>query len=242
MAQFKEMLLTPGVKGRSGRKIVPKALVIHWTANLNARADAVANRNYFNSGVAASAHYIVDDHQIVQCIPEDEMAYHVGAKTYKPAALQKLSSYPNNCTLGIEMCVNADGDFTKTYQNTVELATDILKGHGWGVDRLWRHYDVTGKDCPRYFVDDATARQFGFVGAATGWEQFRKDVGSLLISKEVFALFNDIQGHWASASIERLEKLGIVKGDDKGNFNPDKPITRAETAVLIDRLLKLLGR
>lgn len=140
------------------------------------------------------------------------------------------------------MCVNADGYFHKTYENTVNLAADILRRHGWGVDRLWRHYDVTGKDCPRYFVNDATAKHFGFPSAQAGWEQFRKDVGSLLISKEVFVLFNDIQGHWASASIERLEKLGIIKGDDKGNFNPDKPITRAETAVLIDRLLKLLGR
>ncbi|MDI3311394.1 MAG: N-acetylmuramoyl-L-alanine amidase [Thermoanaerobacterium sp.] len=242
MAQFKEMLLTPGVKGRPGKHISPKALVIHWTANLNRGANAIANRNYFNSGVAASAHYIVDDHQVVRCLPEDEMAYHVGAYHYTERALAELSSYPNNCTLGIEMCVNADGDFHKTYENTVNLAADILRRHGWGVDRLWRHYDVTGKDCPRYFVNDATAKHFGFPSAQAGWEQFKKDVGSLLISKEVSALFNDIQGHWASASIERLEKLGIVKGDDKGNFNPDKPITRAETVVLLDRLLKLLGR
>lgn len=242
--EFRQMLLTPEQGGRPGRKIVAKAVVIHWTANANSGANAVANRNYFENHPQnkVSAHYIVDDHQVVQCLPEDEMGYHVGATSYKPSALQQLSSYPNDCTIGIEMCVNRDGDFNKTYRNAVALAANICHRHGWGVDRLWRHYDVTGKDCPRYFVDDATARQFGFVGAATGWEQFRKDVGSLLISKEVFALFNDIQGHWASASIERLEKLGIVKGDDKGNFNPDKPITRAETAVLIDRLLKLLGR
>jgi len=162
MAQFKEMLLTPGVKGRPGKNISPKALVIHWTANTGRGADAVANRNYFNSGVAASAHYIVDDHQVVQCLPENEMAYHVGAKQYKSDAVQKLSSYPNNCTIGIEMCVNADGDFKKTYQNTIELAVDILKRHRWGIDRLWRHYDVTGKDCPRYFVNDNTDKTIWF--------------------------------------------------------------------------------
>lgn len=244
VVQFKQMLLTPGRGGRPGVKITPKALVIHWTANMNKGADAVANRNYFENHPEnkVSAHYIVDDKQIIQCIPENEMAYHVGARQYKFDAVQKLSSYPNNCTIGIEMCVNADGDFKKTYQNTVELAADILKRYGWGVDRLWRHYDVTGKDCPKFFVDDVTAKRFGFTSARAGWEQFRKDVEHLLLAKEVLALFKDIQNHWAKESIERLGKLGIIKGDEQGNFNPDKPITRAEVAVIISRLLKLLGR
>jgi N-acetylmuramoyl-L-alanine amidase CwlA len=62
---------------------------------------------------------IVDDHSIIFCVPELEMAYHVGAKTYQTRAVQLLSKYPNDCTIGIEMCVNADGDFKATYKNTV---------------------------------------------------------------------------------------------------------------------------
>jgi len=70
---------------------------------------------------------------------------------------------------------------------------------------------------------------------------FQEIVQKVLI-KEVLSMFKDIQGHWAQADIEHLAQLGLVRGDEQGNFMPDKPITRAEVAVIISRLLKLLGR
>ncbi|WP_431809873.1 N-acetylmuramoyl-L-alanine amidase [Brevibacillus agri] len=178
--QITDMLLT-NRNARPGTRITPRGLVIHWTANEGKGANAVANRNYFNKpNTEASAHYIVDDKQIVRCLPETEMGYHVGAKSYKPDALKQLSSYPNNCTIGIEMCVNSDGDFKAMYQRTVELAADILKRYGWGVDRLWRHFDITGKNCPAYFVSDDFARRFTCLTAAQAWGKFKADVQKLL--------------------------------------------------------------
>lgn len=175
-----DMLLT-NKTARPGTKITPKGVVIHWTANEGKGANAVANRNYFNKPTTeASTQYIVDDTQIIRCLPENEMGYHVGAKTYKPDALKQLSSYPNNCTIGIEMCVNADGDFKAMYQNTLELAADILKRYGWGVDHLWRHFDITGKNCPAYFVGDDYARRFTGLTAAQAWAKFKDDVQKLL--------------------------------------------------------------
>lgn len=178
--QITEMLLT-NPTARPGTKIVPKGLVIHWTANEKKGADAVANRNYFNKPTTeASAHYIVDDRQIIRCLPETEMGYHVGAKSYKPEALQKLSAYPNDCTIGIEMCVNADGSFTKMYEQTVALAAELLKRYGWAVDKLWRHYDITGKNCPAFFVDERTAQAYFGKNPQAAWESFKQDVHRLL--------------------------------------------------------------
>jgi N-acetylmuramoyl-L-alanine amidase len=178
--QIVDMLLT-NKNARPGTKITPRGLVIHWTANEGKGADAVANRNYFNKPTTeASAHYIVDDKQIVRCLPENEMGYHVGAKQYKPEAVARLSGYPNNCTIGLEMCVNADGNFQETYRRTVELAADILKRYGWGVDRLWRHFDITGKNCPAYFVSDDFARKYTGLTAAQAWAKFKEDVKKLL--------------------------------------------------------------
>ena len=178
MYELRQMLLDRAARGRPEKKISPKGLVFHWTANTNKGADADNNRNYFNnSGVAASAHYVVDDHQVVQCLPENEMAYHVGARRYTTQAIEKLSGYPNDCTIGIEICVNCDGDFQKTMENTVALAADICKKHGWTKDNLWRHYDITEKDCPKFFVTDATARAFGFSSAKAGWEEFKNMIG-----------------------------------------------------------------
>ncbi|MED4749969.1 N-acetylmuramoyl-L-alanine amidase [Brevibacillus choshinensis] len=175
------MLIT-NKTARPGTRITPRGLVIHWTANEGKGANAVANRNYFNKPTTeASAHYCVDDQQIIRCLPENEMGYHVGAKSYKPEALKGLSPYPNNCTIGIEMCVNSDGDFKKMFQNTLELAADILKRYGWSVDRLWRHFDITGKNCPAYFVTDSFAKRFtGRLSAEQAWAKFKEDVQKLL--------------------------------------------------------------
>jgi len=237
-----EMFLTSGRGGRPGRKITPKAVVIHWTANTNPGANAVANRNYFENHPQnkVSAHYIVDDHQVVQCLPEDEMGYHVGARNYRQEALKFLSSYPNNCTIGIEICVNSDADFSKTYYNAVALTADILRRHGWDAGRLWRHYDVTGKDCPRFFVNDATARSFGFPSAAGGWAQFKQDVSQALRGEVNDGMFKDMAGHWAEGSIEEAAKLGLVSGKGDGTFAPDENMTRAQGTVVVLRAYKNL--
>jgi len=217
--EIRKMLLTSGQGGRPGKKVTPKGLVIHWTANENPKADAVANRNYFENHPQnkVSAHYIVDDCQVVQCLPEDELGYHVGAKQYKPAALERLSSYPNDCTIGIEICVNRDGNFSKTYQNSVALAADILHRRGWGADRLWRHFDITGKDCPRFFVDNGTAIFYGFSSASAGWDRFKTDV--------VIALVNLQQGNNRVETAKEVEVVAegirlIIKGKE---MKPDVP-------------------
>jgi len=240
--KFIKMLLTPGRGGRPGLKISPKAVVIHWTANTNRGANAVANRNYFENHPQnkVSAHYIVDDNQIVQCLPEDEMGYHVGAYQYQPKALELLSSYPNNCTIGIEMCVNEDSDFSQTYRNTVALAADILRRYGWGVDRLWRHYDITWKDCPRYFVNDEAARVYGFSSASGGWERFKADVQQALKEEVYDGMFRDMAGHWAERDVEEAAGLGLVAGKGDGTFAPDEVMTRAQGVVVTLRAYKKL--
>lgn len=162
MVNITDMLLTN--HNRPKVKIVKlKGIVIHWTANTAPGADAVANRNYFNStGNYASAHYIVDDKQIIRCIPDDEIGYHVGARQYTELGrgIKEQGYSPNYFLIGIEMCVNSDGDWFKTYASTVELAAYLLKKHNLTVDDIYRHYDITGKDCPRMMLDEASWREF----------------------------------------------------------------------------------
>ncbi|SKA90586.1 SH3 domain-containing protein [Caloramator quimbayensis] len=170
MLPIKVMLLTN--KNRPKIKLKKlKGIVIHWTANTGKGADALANRNYFNStDRAASAHFIVDDHQIIQCILEDEVAFHVGANKYRSAGekIREGSFGPNYFLLGIEMCVNSDGNFNKTYENTVELAAYLLKKHKLSINDLYRHYDITGKDCPKMLIDE------------NQWQKFKNDVNKIL--------------------------------------------------------------
>jgi N-acetylmuramoyl-L-alanine amidase len=159
-------LLTVNPFSRPGRKLDGvKALVVHWTAN--AGSTAKQNRNYFESlkGQSlndalvryASAHFIVGlSGEVIQCIPAEEMAYHAGAKTYTREALGRLGHYPNNCTIGIELChPSPDGHFnTETLQAAAELCFLLCVQFGLDSARdIWTHHGVTGKNCPKWFVD-----------------------------------------------------------------------------------------
>jgi N-acetylmuramoyl-L-alanine amidase len=140
-----------------------KGIAIHWVANPGSTAQG--NRNYFeslkdqvppNDNRFASAHYIIGlQGEIIQCVPDKEVCYHVGADTYTNEALRRLSSYPNNSTIGIELChPAANGKFTvETLKSCRELVSALLYTYGLTKDDIWRHYDVTKKVCPKYFVD-----------------------------------------------------------------------------------------
>lgn len=174
MFPIKQQFIT---KNRPFKKLKSlKGIIIHWTANLNKGANASANARYFDSDqfftdkngnkkkTYASAHFMVDDHQIIQCLPDDEVGYHVGAKVYKELVYLKLGvprgDTPNNYTLGIEMCVNADGDFNITRQQTIELTGHLLKKFGMTIHQVYRHFDITGKDCPKMMLEESIWQQF----------------------------------------------------------------------------------
>lgn len=73
-------------------------------------------------------------------------------------------------------------------------------------------------------------------------EQIKAGIGPN-IRQEVSALFKDVpDDHWAKGSIERVTQLGLLKGDPQGNFNPDAPLTRAQMAAILDRLLQMFGK
>ncbi len=180
MLAIKSDLLTkgrnrPALRDRSYYAIRElRGVIAHWTANTNAGAHAQANRNYFNNQTQryASAHYVVDDHSIIQCIPDNEVAYHVGANVYQQDGRRMYagspSLTPNFFVIGFEMCVNSDGDWNKTYHNSVELAAHLLRKHGFTTNDLYRHHDITGKDCPKMML------------TATSWGKFKSDVASAM--------------------------------------------------------------
>jgi N-acetylmuramoyl-L-alanine amidase CwlA len=169
MVQIIDMLLTNHNRPkRSLSKL--KGIVVHWTANTSAGADARANRNYFNTtSRSCSAHYIVDDHEIVRCIPDNEVAFHVGATSYTNFADSiREGQNPNNLLIGIEMCVNSDGDWNKTYFNTIDLIIDLFNKYNLTSDNLYRHYDITGKNCPAMMVD------------SSAWNKFKQDIYNVI--------------------------------------------------------------
>ena len=120
--EIKQALLTKNIYSRPGTKLSRvKKVVIHWVGNANSTAQA--NRNYFESlktkKIYASAHYIIGlEGEILQCIPENEIAYH--------------ATVANGYSIGIENChPRWDGKFNeKTYNSLIELCVDICKRNG----------------------------------------------------------------------------------------------------------------
>lgn len=131
-----------------------KGIAIHWTGNINVGAKAYNNANFFHQrvGTYGSAHYVLDEDTIYHVIPDNEMAYHVGATTYKT---KRFGTYPNNQLIGLEICFYLDGDWEKTYDHAVRFVAAICLKKGWNDPwkALIRHFDVTGKDCPLMMTD-----------------------------------------------------------------------------------------
>ena len=149
--------------GKESDKIT--GIVIHYTANPGSTAKQ--NRDYFN-GLAkthttkASSHFIVGlEGEIVQCVPTWEIAY--------------ASNERNKNTVSIECChPDESGVFNKeTYQSMVQLTAWLCEKFGLYENDVIRHYDVTGKNCPKYFVEDEEA-----------WDTFRLNIKKALESVE----------------------------------------------------------
>jgi N-acetylmuramoyl-L-alanine amidase CwlA len=175
--------ITPNEYSRSQEKIVKvKGVVIHWVANPNTSAQA--NRNFFNnrrSGNSGygSAHFVVGQvGEIIQCMPLEEVAYHVGSSTYTSEALSRLGDYPNEFTIGIECChIDWQGNMKDiTYDSVVDLTAYLLKEYGLTTKDIWTHQEVVGwKDCHRLFYknpnlyqkfkDDVARAMFGNVSS-----------------------------------------------------------------------------
>lgn len=152
-----------------------RGIITHWTANTSPKADAKAHRTYFNNVTNrfASAHYVIDDHTIIQCIPDNEVAFHVGDNptANRPDGLRLRGGSTltaNYFVIGFEMCVNSDGDWNKTYRNSVDLAAHLLHKYQFSTTDLYRHLDITGKACPQMMLQDAP------------WNAFKQDVGRAL--------------------------------------------------------------
>lgn len=137
-------------KARSGRPLEGlKGIVIHYVGNPG--TSARNNRDYFaQENTEVCSHYVVGlAGEIVQCLPLDERS--------------AASNHRNRDTISIEVChPDESGKFTPTtYTALVELTAWLCKAGDMPPEQVIRHYDVTGKLCPLYYVEhEGEWRQF----------------------------------------------------------------------------------
>ena len=143
-------------------------IVIHFTAN-DGDSDE-GNANYFAKPLErkASAHYFIDDDSVTKSVPDDYVAYSVGGTRYTDCVktgggrLYKIAV--NRNTLNIEMCDTVKDGTVKaqeaTLDNTAALVRKKMKQYNIDIDHVIRHFDVTGKHCPAYMMDEQAWAEF----------------------------------------------------------------------------------
>ena len=143
--------------------MVPECIVVHNTAN---DASAANEIKYMQSnGKEVSFHFAVDDKEVVQGIPLVRNAWHAG---------DGANGVGNRKGIGVEICYSKSGGdrFTDAEKNAAVFIASLLKTYGWGIDRVKKHQDFSGKYCPHRTLD-------------MGWDRFLRMVQGYVDGKTV---------------------------------------------------------
>ncbi len=177
-----------------GKRRQTQFLVIHYTAGDGDTAEN--NGMYFaREPVGASAHWFVDETTAVLSVPEDCTAWHCGAGVYLHPNCR------NGNSIAIELCSwkDAQGNYyipERTLENGQELVRKLMKKYGIPMERVLRHYDVTGKKCPAPLVE------------AGAWEEFLEGLMRYDTA--------DALPQWGRQTVDKLMEQGFLQGDGQG--------------------------
>ncbi len=190
-----------------GRRQHIKYIVVHYTAN---DGDTARNNgNYFSQpNRNASAHYFVDENEIIQSVKDTDTAWHCGAKSYKHELCR------NDNSIGIEMCSEKDdkGQYyinQATQNRTIKLIKVLMKQYNIPIENVLRHYDVTGKLCPEPFVRNQVQ-----------WLDFKKRISEQKKggADMIYNYMDENMPDWAKPTIQKLIDKGALKGNEKGEL------------------------
>jgi len=195
-------LIAPGADNRPGGSNPCKYITIHETGNAAKGADAAAHGAYLDSAAGeddlVSWHYTVDDHAIVQHLPDYETAYHAGDGKDGPG---------NTTSIGIEICVNAGGDFAQAQANAASLVRLLMEEHGIPIDRVVQHAHWNGKDCPKT-IRATTGAWEGFLALCRGKTAGVSELGAAADKLAAAGLINSPDywkgGVYSAANVQAL--------------------------------------
>lgn len=139
----------------------PEFITIHETANKKPGATAEMHRRFVHEGggdEGVSFHYVVDDKESIQLLPDDEVAWHAGDGSNGPG---------NRRSIAIELCVNGDGNYAQTIRNAVTLVKRLLAEFSLPVSKVVQHNHWSGKNCPMQLRSDGWNAFVAALGAST---------------------------------------------------------------------------
>lgn len=199
-------------------------IVVHDTGNTKVGAGAMNHYLYLeNATRSGSAHYYVDDKEIIQPIGDSTVAWAVGdAWANKHRTRTDVTNYNS---LSVEICINSDSNYNQAVKNANELIKNLMIKFNIPVDRVVRHFDATGKPCPNTMKANNWEK----------WGQFIKELKNPIIYKMDLSEDSDFGGdsgvsNWA-VNWEKATDLKVVDGT-----RPKEPATREEVVEMLFRL------
>ena len=139
-----DKLIPEGKYNRPGKTSTPRKICVHYTGDAGASADRLALFFTANPYAETSSQYVVGiEGELLRCLPDSEQAY--------------AATGNNKNVIHIEVChPDKSGKFTeKSIAALAELVPYLMKKYNIDADNVVRHYDLTGKHCPLYYVDNA---------------------------------------------------------------------------------------
>lgn len=200
--------------------MIPRFVVVHNTANDASAANEVA---YMLGNIdSTSYHYAVDDMCAVQAIPENRTAWHAGDG----------NGLGNMYGIAIEICYSKSGGerFLKAEDNAAELIAGILNRYGWGIDKVTKHQDYSGKYCPHRTLDMGWDRFLNKVKncmeelTVTQYEELKALLSGLsnriskIENKMIYNYIDKNMPDWARPTIQKLVDKKILVGDENGDL------------------------
>lgn len=231
---------------RSASRI--KYIVIHYTGNQGDTAEN--NADYYSREIVkASAHYFVDDKTVWQSVPDTKIAYAVGGTKYRYSKGGNMyGKVTNSNSISIELCGTGPERTASeaTMENAAALTREIMQRYSIPLENVYRHYDVTGKECPAWAVDENVWARFkARLEDEMDWSKITAEDVAKIPEAAARALWARISAAQASIEVSpglvteltQAKAMGITDGS-----NPQGPCTRAQSAVMAMRAAKAVQK
>ena len=207
---FKQNLVNPSKYSvKCPYSMQAEFITIHNTANDASAENEIAYM--IRNNMSVSYHVAVDDKQAVQGIPYNRNAFHCG---------DGKNGTGNRKSIGVEICYSLSGGplYVQAEENAVQFVAKLLHERGWGVDRVRKHQDWSGKYCPHRILDGGRWSQFldriqNALDKLTGREP-SKEVSKPLESSEssVYSIVDWMNNNGMDSSFTNRQRLAEQYG------------------------------
>ena len=211
----------PGNYGGKRRASDIRYLVVHYTGNDGDTAER--NARYFQDTVSrTSAHYFVDDGEIIRSVPDLTVAWAVGGRKYADAGRTgggtMYGEINNFNSLSVELCdTRRDGVYQATeltMARAAALCRWLMERYGIPAGRVYRHFDVTGKRCPAYLID------------AEKWAAFKRRLETDM---------DNVPSEGHREGVAWAVERGILRGNGEGDLMLHQALTREQFCTMAKR-------